>query len=114
MEIKADKYSIVYDQNDSIVRCSGTLLLNGAKEYEPILQLFNTATGSGDLTIDLYELKFLNSSGINMITRFIINVFDIEVLEINLTIRGRKMVAWQEKLLKNLQRLTPSLNTKLD
>ncbi|MBE9563108.1 MAG: hypothetical protein IMF12_09640 [Proteobacteria bacterium] len=116
MEIKAEKYSIIYDSNDSVVRCSGTLLLNGSKEYEPILQLLNTAanTQQDNLMIDLCDLKFLNSSGINMLTRFIINVFDIEVLNIVLTIKGQTQIAWQEKLLKNLQRLAPSLKTQLD
>ncbi len=116
MEIRAEKYSIVYDPDNAVVNCSGALLLNGAKEYEPILQLLNTAASGqkGDLIIDLSDLKFLNSSGINMVTRFIINVFDVEALEVNLMIKGQKKVAWQEKLLKNLQRLAPGLNTQLD
>jgi len=115
MEIKADKYSIVYDPDNAMVRCSGALLLNGSKEYEPILQLLNSAARQQqDLLVDLCDLKFLNSSGINMVTRFIINVLDVEALEVNLKIKGRKQVAWQEKLLKNLQRLAPGLDTQLD
>ncbi|MDM8567225.1 hypothetical protein QUF74_16445 [Candidatus Halobeggiatoa sp. HSG11] len=116
MEIRAEKYSVVYDPDNAVVHCNGALLLNGAKEYEPILQLLNAAANGqkDNLTINLCDLKFLNSSGINMVTRFIINVFDVEALDIALTIKGQKKVAWQEKLLKNLQRLAPNLNTMLD
>ena len=116
MEIRAEKYSIVYDPDNAVVLCNGALLLNGTKEYEPILQLLNIAASgqTENLTIDLCNLKFLNSSGINMVTRFIINVFDVEVFDIKLTIKGQKKVAWQEKLLKNLQRLAPTLYIQLD
>ncbi|MCK5876646.1 MAG: hypothetical protein KAG43_03335 [Candidatus Marithrix sp.] len=116
MEIRTEKYSIIYDSDKAVVHCNGTLLLNGSKEYEPILQLLNTAaiTQKDKLTIDFCALKFLNSSGINMVTKFIINVFDIEAMEIKLIIKGLETVVWQKKLLKNLQRLAPDLNTQLD
>ena len=117
MEIKADKYSIVYDHDTATISCTGSLLLNGAKEYEPILQLLNMAAEQQQqktLTIDLRELKFLNSSGINMMTKFVINVSDIKSLDIELVVIGSKKIAWQEKLSKNLRRLMPTLKAKLE
>ncbi|EDN66730.1 conserved hypothetical protein [Beggiatoa sp. PS] len=92
-------------------------MLNGAKEYEPILQLLNMAAEQQQqktLTINMRELKFLNSSGINMMTKFVINVGDIKSLDIELVVIGNKKIAWQEKLSKNLRRLMPTLKTKLE
>jgi hypothetical protein len=117
MEIKADKYSIVYEPEAATISCSGSLLLNGAKEYEPILQLLNMAAEQQQqkpLTINMRELKFLNSSGINMMTKFDINVSDIKSLDIELVVIGNKKIAWQEKLLKDLRRLMPTLKAKLE
>jgi len=117
MEINADKYSINYNANDGVVTCSGSLLLNGMQEYEPIFQLLKNAAlerREKDLTVDIRDLKFLNSSGINMMTKFIIYIGDVAILDLNLIIVGYKRVAWQEKLSKNLKRLMPTLQTKLE
>lgn len=117
MEIKGDKYSITYDHTAATVICKGSLLLNGAKEYEPVLQLFNLAAEqqqTKSLILDLRELKFLNSSGINMMTKFVIHVSDIKPLMIDLSMIGDKKIAWQDKLAKNLQRLMPGLRVNLE
>lgn len=117
MEIKADKYSIIYNNDTATVIFKGSLLLNGSKEYEPILQLMNMAAEQqqpNTLTLDMRELKFLNSSGINMMTKFVINVCDIKALDLGLAILGQKKIAWQDKLSKNLRRLMPSLKAKLE
>jgi len=117
MEIKNDKYSITYDLANATVTCKGSLLLNGVKEYEPILQLFNQTAEQqqpNSLTVDIRELKFLNSSGINMMTKFVINVSDIKSLDLELIVVGYKKIAWQEKLSKNLRRLMPALVVNLE
>ena len=117
MEIKTDKYSITYDSTIATVTCNGSLLLNGAKEYEPILQLLNKAAEQqqpNTLTVDLRKLKFLNSSGINTMTKFVINVCDIKELDLELVFVGYRNVAWQNKLLQNLQRLMPTLKAELE
>jgi len=112
MEIRTDKYSVVYDA--TTVTCEGSLLLNGAKEYEPILNLLNMAaqqqqSSSGELTVDLQDLKFLNSSGINMMTKFVINICDAETIDLKLQVMIDPKVLWQEKLAKNLKRLMPEI-----
>jgi len=117
MEIKTDKYSIIYDPTTATVTCTGSLLLNGIKEYEPILQIFNAAAEQqqpNQLMVDMRGLKFLNSSGINMMTKFVINVSDIKMLTLALTVICDKKIAWQEKLSKNLRRLMPTLKVRLE
>ncbi len=112
MEVTTDKYSIVYNSATAKVVCTGSLLLNGIKEYEPILKVLNTAAEEQQpdrLVVDMSGLKFLNSSGINMMTKFVIGVSDIKTLTFTLTVVCDKKVAWQEKLSKNLRRLMPTL-----
>ena len=113
MEIKTEKYTISYNPETTTITCQGSLLLNGAEVYEPILQLFRNSADEcqhESLSIDVCELKFLNSSGINMMTKFVMYICDIKMYEMDLNIVGYKKTAWQAKLAKNLQRLMPALN----
>jgi hypothetical protein len=112
MEIKTEDYSVLYDLDKTTIICQGSLRLNGLEEYAAILQLFSEAVEQkpAELTLDLQNLKFLNSSGISMLSKFIIEVRkkkNIQIVAI-----GSKEIPWQSKSLKNLQRLMPSL--KLD
>lgn len=116
-EIKDEKYCISYDPDNAIIMCEGSLLLNGAPAYAPILELLKKAAEAHDpnkLTVDIRGLKFLNSSGINMMTKFIMYVSDINPLQLDLVIIAWKHVAWQEKLTINLTRLMPALRIQLE
>jgi hypothetical protein len=48
-----------------------------------------------------------------MMTRFVMFVSDIKSMQLKLTIRGQKQVAWQYRLIINLQRLMPELQADL-
>ncbi|MDM8567164.1 hypothetical protein QUF74_16120 [Candidatus Halobeggiatoa sp. HSG11] len=112
MEIKTDEYSVTYDSD--IIVCKGSLLLNSSAEYAPILNLFNSVAEKQiqPLTLDVRNLEFLNSSGINTFTKFIVNVRKKQVLQ--LIAIGYGEIPWQVRFLKNLQRLMPSLVLKLE
>ncbi len=115
-DISDKKYSIKYVPEEACITCEGSLLLNGAPAYEPILNLFKQAAEEkkdGQLVIDICQLKFMNSSAINMMTKFIMYISDIQALPITLRIVAREKVAWQERLCINLKRLMPDLNTQL-
>jgi hypothetical protein len=64
------------------------------------------------ITLDLRELEFLNSSGINVISKFVLKVRQKNTSQI--LVRGSKTIPWQGKSLKNLQRLMPSLQLELE
>jgi hypothetical protein len=116
IELKDNKYAIAYDEEQAIVSFEGSLLLNGAPAYEPILQLLKKAAEEQEpnaLIINLCALKFINSSGINMLTKFVMYVSDIKQLKLIIHIHAQKQIAWQEKLCINLQRLLPSLQIQL-
>ena len=109
MDIRTDEYEIAYDANSGIIFCKGSLLLSGTEEYAPILQLMLDAAEEqkDSLALNVTELEFLNSSGINTMTKFVINVRNKKTLQ--LTVVGQETIPWQVRLLKNLQRLMPAL-----
>lgn len=108
MEIHDDKYRVWYEQEEDSVRFQGVLRLNGMSEYVPILVLLNAALSRGapTLRVDLRELEFINSSGILMLSKFLIGARDSAS---RLVMMGSASTAWHERSLANLQRLMPSL-----
>lgn len=109
MEIKTETYEINYDNATTTIRFQGSLRLSGMEEYKPIVQLLYEIAQQkpSHITLNLRELKFLNSSGINVLSKFTIEVRKNK--EIAMTVQGSKSVPWQGKSLKNLQRLMPAL-----
>ena len=93
---------------EEVVRFQGSLRLNGTQEFAPIIALLNAVVEGGptQIILNLQELKFLNSSGINVLSRFVLKVR--EQASLPLVIQGSKQIPWQGKSLKNLQRLMPS------
>ncbi|TAG93829.1 MAG: hypothetical protein EAZ09_22435 [Oscillatoriales cyanobacterium] len=114
MEINTKDYSILYDSVTETVTCCGSWRLSQMEEYAPIVQLLNdVADGEPKIiTLDLRKLDFLNSSGINIISKFVIKVRQQKNIQI--AVKGSKQIPWQGKSLKNLQRLMPSLSLELE
>ena len=112
MEIKTDSYSVYYEQDSGTVFFQGVLRLNGIGEYQPIMDLLLRAIEEGSmLRINLQKLEFLNSSGISMLSMFVVKVRSRT--ELSLAMEGSNQVLWQTKSLKNLQRLMPNLKLEL-
>ena len=113
-EIKTEDYSVWYNPVTKTVVCRGSLRLSGAEEYAPIVQLLDdiAAQDPPTITLNLRSLEFLNSSGINMLSKFAIKVR--EKGSIQMVVQGSKNIPWQGKSLKNLQRLLPSIQLELE
>lgn len=109
MKINTEDYSIFYDQETTTVICKGSLRLSGMDGYQPIVQLLSDIAEQqpSTITLNLKELQFLNSSGINVLSKFVIKVRQKK--NIQMVVKGSKDIPWQGKSLKNLQRLMPSL-----
>lgn len=109
MEIKTEDYNIWYDAAAKTVICQGSLRLGGMQDYAPIEQLLQDvlAQQPQNLTLNLRGLKFLNSSGINMLSKFVIKARQQKNMQ--LVVQGSTNIPWQGKSLKNLQRLLPTL-----
>ena len=109
MEVKGDDYRVWYEQSDTVIYCQGSLRLAGTEEYAPIVQILEDviARSPKKVSLNLCQLEFLNSSGINVLSKFVIKVRQKETIEV--LVVGSENVPWQGKSLKNLQRLMPSL-----
>jgi hypothetical protein len=108
MKIENDSYILYDNEAHDHIYISGSLRLNGLAEYTPITQALKQCLNKTDkITIDLSQLESLNSSGIAMLSKFVIDVR--EKKKISLIIIGSVNIPWQGKSLKNLQRLYPAL-----
>jgi hypothetical protein len=109
LEVKGEDYQVWHAPDISTVHCKGSLRLGGAEEYAPIVAILEAAIAKPpvNLVLDLTQLEFLNSSGINMLSKFVIKARQKDGT--NITVKGSDSVPWQGKSLKNLQRLMPSL-----
>ena len=114
MEIKTESYNILYDEASHNIVFDGSLRLNGTAEYASITELLNNVARQEPekIVLDLKELNFLNSSGISILSKFVINVRRRK--NIQMVVIGAKKNPWQNKSLKNLQRLMPSLKLEME
>ena len=112
-EINQDDYRVSYDPGTAVITCSGRFRLRG-EEYAPIAELLNEAADakSPTLMLDLRKLQFLNSSGINTLSKFVLRIRKHNVSAV--TIIGNAAFPWQHKSLKNLQRLLPGLQVEFE
>ncbi len=113
-EIKGEDYIVQYDSDSVTVKFQGELALGGPKEYAPINNLLQETVDTSPevITIDLKELAFLNSSGISMISKFVLGLRKKK--EIQLIILGSNDMPWQGKSLKNLQKFLPTLKLEVE
>lgn len=114
IEIKDETYQVTYDTATITIRFQGSLRLGGMEEYAPIVDLLNEVSEQDHDTInlDFKGLEFLNSSGISMLSKFVISMRKKKTTSI--MVKGSKDLAWQGKSLKNLQRLMPTLTLELE
>lgn len=114
MEITHDDYYVRYDSDLATVTCQGSFRLRGSEEYAPILQVLMDAADAkpATLTLDLRELRFLNSSGINILSKFVLQVRKHNASQV--VIMGSSAFPWQQKSLRNFQRLLPGLQLEID
>ena len=113
-EIKGEDYQINYNPSQATMIFQGLLRLQGLPAYAPIIDLLNDLADRKPETIslNLRELTFLNSSGIDMLLKFVIKVRKLR--SSHLVVLVSEEVPWHKKSLNNLQRLMPGLELKFD
>ncbi len=113
--INGEEYSLEYNDGTQSVNLVGTIRLQSTAEYEPIVQMLQKAhqeTEPGEtLYLDFRQLRFLNSSGINSISRFVIAARKED--KVNLKVLGNQDIYWQLKSLTNLQKLWPKVQIEI-
>ncbi|MEH2350870.1 MAG: STAS domain-containing protein [Nostoc sp.] len=112
-EITTENYLVQYDATSTTVNFKGKLSLGSSTEYEPIINLLNDVAKTEPLTmtIDLRELAFLNSSGISMLSKFVMSLRKQKGTQ--LVVLGSNAMPWQGKSLQNLVRLLPGLKLQV-
>jgi hypothetical protein len=113
-EIKGEDYTVEFDASCTTVKLKGELSLGGPSEYEPIAKLLNDVaeTNPETMTVNLRELGFLNSSGISMLSKFVMGLRKKKGVQ--LVILGSNDMPWQGKSLQNLVRLLPGLKLEVN
>ncbi len=113
--ITGEEYAVTYNDNTQHVKLDGSMRLRTSEEYAPLNDLLHkaheTTPANDTLTLDFSSLKFLNSSGINIISRFVIAAR--KQAKIQLKVIGNQDIYWQQKSLTNLQRLWSSVQIEI-
>jgi hypothetical protein len=111
MEIKTNEYRVWAD--GATLHYEGTMRLSGTDAYAPILEIMQgvLATRPKTIVLDLTELEFLNSSGINLLAKFTIEVR--KQPDVGLAVRGSTRIPWQSKSLPNLKKLHPAVDLEI-
>jgi len=113
-EIKEEEYSVTYDPDAAAVAFRGTLRLYDYASYEPAEAFLHRALieAKTAITLDVSELEFINSSGLDMLFRFAHRVY--EHREVQLIVRRSKRAGqWQDKLLATMQMMAPNLQVEM-
>ena len=111
--IHGESFDVQLEEENSTILFKGALRLCGTEDYAPILDMLKETLTSPAMRIvlDLRELDFLNSSGITMLSRFVMEARDRP--GIDLQVLASEAVPWHARSLRNLQRLMPSLSIRL-
>ena len=97
MEIKGEDYRVTWELGAANLVFRGLLRLRGKDEYAPIARLLDEAlrVAPETLTLDLRDLRFMNSAGISMLLLFVLRMR--EQTSTQLVVRGAAHIPWQIK-----------------
>ena len=112
--LEDENYKISFDEEQACIAMSGILRLSGSAEYAPIVEFLDEllALEGQDICIDLTNLEFMNSSGIAVLSKFMISARKKQSGGVK--VLGSQSIPWQAKSLKNLQRLLPALELEFE
>jgi hypothetical protein len=113
-EVKGEDYIVQFDPDSVSVYFQGELSLGGSTEYAPITNLLDEVAElePNTMTIDLRNLAFVNSSGISMLSKFVLSMRKKKGVQV--VVLGSNEMPWQGKSLKNLEKLLPGLKLEIE
>ena len=85
----------------------GVLRLENTEAYQPIAELVArmVALNPPMLTLDMRKLEAMNSSGINSMSKFLMQAAKHEGMKVK--VKASKEISWQDRMLRNIQRVVP-------
>ncbi len=113
MELRGEDYVITYVMSRNAVEFFGTLRLRDSADYRPLTEMLETAhrDAKDSMIMDFRNLQFLNSAGINTISRFVITARTANTKQ--LRVLGNPQISWQQKSLGNLQKLWAKVSIEI-
>ena len=113
MELKGEDYIVTYNEPKNAIEFFGTIRLRDSSDYASIDNMLIGAhrRTSGTLIMDFRNLQFLNSAGINVVSKFVITARRAGT--VTLKVLGNTAITWQQKSLKNLQKLWPLVQIEI-
>lgn len=107
MEIKDKEYAVTFDANAGRLTMSGILRLM-TKDYKEITDLLDHIARAAPptLEVDFQGLKMVNSSGLNMLSRFVLALRSKGGVQV--VFHGSKQQVWQAKTLQNMKHFLPT------
>ncbi len=115
MRVKGEHYEVVYDDSTSSIVCTGKMDLRGKEGYMPIAKLFEDVIEKkpATITLDIRNLRYLNSSGITTIGAGLI-IKARKKGGIGIVVHSTKEYSWQYRSMKGIVKLMPGLEVKID
>ncbi len=115
--IRGEEFAVEYQRDGRVLSFRGTIRLQTSEDYAPIVGIMQRAEAecaadAATLVMDFRQLEFLNSSGINAISKFVIAARKDN--RIGLAVRGNREVYWQQKSLSNLQKLWAKVSISIE
>lgn len=105
MQLNDENFSIVFDNNSNTIFFKGSLRLESMNEYRKIekfmLEVHDLKLEN--LNLDFTDVDFLNSSGIAMLCKFIIDIKKMDKMPVKFL--GNEDILWQKKSFANLKLL---------
>lgn len=115
MNIQKQDYSVIWDEEGACLTLSGTLRLM-TREYRPLVELLEVLLRAPQqpprLVIDVKDLRMINSSGLNVLSRFVIGLRQRTNTQV--VLRGARASAWQGKILANFRSFLPSADVEFE
>ncbi len=105
MQLSGDTYSIAFDEPARTISFEGSLRLESVKEYQKIHKFMMDVIELEipSVNLDFTKVDFLNSSGIAMLCRYILDAKKKDKVPVRVT--GNPKVLWQKKSFLNLKYL---------
>lgn len=114
MKITAGDSILTFTEQEQTAVLEGSMRLANLTEYDVVLEFLNNISEkiNDTLILDLRELKFLNSSGITTLSMFILDKKKLNKPKI--VVIGSNQISWQEKSLKNFNKLWNEVQIKIE
>ncbi len=107
MEIIGEGYKVFHIAEENTVKMEGSIRLRDTQAYQDISDLLQKAFDESNqgVVLDVRGLEFLNSSGINTISKFVLYARKVADPSRKIKCVGSESIYWQKKSLQNLQKL---------